>query len=95
MADTRTDHPLADLMKQYTNAEGERLIQDSRDWKQINAAIEEWAQRVPIPDAVLKHIMPWLHMIGLVVKMAYILGYRRGKREASMPEFIVAGEVEE
>ena len=85
-------HPLADLFEQYSDAEGIPLMTGSQDWDQINAALTEWVQRVPIPDPILATITPWLEMLRVVIQMVYIFGYRRGKREATMPMFVVAPE---
>lgn len=94
MSETQTKHPLADLMSLYTDSEGLPLMNESRDWEQIDAALTEWANRIPLSDDALGRMLPWFLMLRAVIQVVYLLGYRRGKR-AVMPQFIVAENQEQ
>lgn len=64
------------------------LIAESEDWGHIVPAFVEFIAAVqldPEPQRALRAL----------VEIVYVLGYERGKREATMPRFVVAQELEE
>ena len=62
-------------------------------WNKINIAFSAVIAN-GIPNGIATFLFPVLAALKSVLCIAYTVGYHRGKREAAMPQFVVAPEQE-
>ena len=69
------------LIHKFTDAERIPLVAGSRDWEEIIIpALTEWVSFLSTGD-----VFGCMTILRIIIEVAYVLGYNRGKAEAGNP----------